>query len=463
MGKRKRGTDGRSNASGSKWGFHEDESQEVVPAEDVDVSIDGSLGEGGGQIIRVSIALSSILDRSVRISRIRHGRSKPGLRAQHSSGVRLVSDVCCAKVFGSIVGSSTLTFIPQKSHPEHHAAPAASTSDQGRSWTCDVGTAGATALVLQAVLPAALRFLPSCESRKQNAEGLCADTMSHTLHIRGGTTALFAPTSDYVKNVLVPNLRLFGINVKYCVEKDGFFPRGGGSCTVSIDKAECLHTQGEDGSSLCTLRPCHVTHSGNVTEICGRVLFSGPRYERERLAEEMRDGALSTLKRFIEENRNQHELLEVQVLDQKVDAHANDEHLSITLWAKATNQTTFGASSLWSEADVPKYKDLGIFEKKATDSQTRRRSAAHVGSVAAEELCASLKSGAVVDSYMADQLCIFMAMASGVSSLIVPLPTQHLISVLDVLHKFGINIRLEDVAGSPNKLMICEGIAVALR
>lgn len=465
MGKRKREKSSRRLTPNSERDFPGDRKRGAVSANHIDVKIDGSLGEGGGQIIRTSVALSSILDKSVQIDSIRHGRSKPGLRAQHSSGIWLVGNICHAEVFGSFIGSSTLTFVPKDSSHSYAGAPLVSNPDSNKCWTCDVGTAGATALVLQAALPAALRFLPGCEDRTQNTDESFTDSTNPVLHIKGGTTALFAPTSDYVKNVLVPNLRLFGIGADFCVEKDGFFPRGGGSCTVNIDKTNCLCIQQGDGKSIRTLRPCHVTHCGNISEICGRVLVCGPQYVRHGLAEEMRNGALTTLKRFIEENSISSESVEVHLCDQTVVGFMSDKHLSITLWAKAANQTTFGASSIWSEADASKLlNDLDVTEKKAADpGYIWRRSAAFAGSVAAEELCASLRSGAAVDSYMADQLCIFMGMASGVSTLVVPPPTQHLLSVLDVMHRFGINIRLEDVVDSPNKLLVCDGIAVSLR
>lgn len=465
MGKRKREKSSCRGTLNSDKGFPGDRERGAPSANHVDIKIDGSLGEGGGQIIRTSVALSSILDKSVQVHRIRHGRSKPGLRAQHSSGIRLVGNICHAEVFGSFLGSSTLTFVPKDPPRAHATAPLVSTPDLNQCWTCDVGTAGATALVLQAALPVALRFLPGSESRTQNADETCTDSKSPVLRIQGGTTALFAPTGDYVKHVLVPNLRLFGIDVDFCVEKNGFFPRGGGSCTVNIDKTNCLCIQQGDGKSIRTLRPCHVTHGGNISEICGRVLVCSPQYERHGLGEEMCNGALTTLRQFTEDNRIFSESLEVQIYDQTVAGYTNDKHLSITLWAKAANQTTFGASLIWSEADASKLiNDPGIMEKKATDpGYVWRRSAAYAGSVAAEELCTSLRSGAAVDSYMADQLCIFMGMASGVSSLVVPPPTQHLLSVLDVMRRFGINIRLEDIVDSPNKLLVCDGIAVSLR
>src|SRR3954471_741800 len=107
------------------------------------VYVDGSYGEGGGQIIRTSLSLAAITGRTVEIANIRARRSRPGLQPQHLTAVRAAAAVCAAHLAGDAVGSSFLRFAPQ-------APP------QPGQYLFDIGTAGATPLVLQtALLPLA--------------------------------------------------------------------------------------------------------------------------------------------------------------------------------------------------------------------------------------------------------------------------------------------------------------------
>lgn len=175
----------------------------------------------------MSLALASILDRSVRIEKIRQGRSTPGLRAKHANGVQIVARISHSNFYGAYIASPSLTL----------SSPA-TVRDESLHFPleCTVGTAGATALVLQATLPVALRFLPAVKSGEA------------TLTITGGTTSLFAPTSDFIQNVLVPNLALFGLSMHYDVSRHGFFPKGGGVCTIEFDTMACASNDADPSS-----------------------------------------------------------------------------------------------------------------------------------------------------------------------------------------------------------------------
>ncbi|XP_056270699.1 RNA 3'-terminal phosphate cyclase [Pseudoliparis swirei] len=130
------------------------------------VEIDGSVMEGGGQILRVSAALSCITGSSINISKVRAGRSTPGLRPQHLSGLQLVSDLCSGSLQGAAVGSTDISLTPGKIQSGNH--------------TADTKTAGSVCLLLQVALPCAL-FSDS----------------SSRLILKGGTNAEMAPQIDY--------------------------------------------------------------------------------------------------------------------------------------------------------------------------------------------------------------------------------------------------------------------------
>jgi len=201
------------------------------------VSIDGSVGEGGGQVLRTAVALSAIMESSLKITNIRAGRESPGLKAQHVAAVRAVGALCGAELEGAEVGSTELRF-----RPEHL---------RGGTFAFDVGTAGSIALVLQACLPPAV----SCGERVE-------------VTVRGGTDVWNAPTITYFERVLVPVLRTFGADLKVEVLRRGFFPQGGGEVRVTVEPAGSLKplapTGGQpraliEGEIACSRLPQDVT------------------------------------------------------------------------------------------------------------------------------------------------------------------------------------------------------------
>jgi RNA 3'-terminal phosphate cyclase (ATP) len=167
------------------------------------ISIDGSQGEGGGQIVRTSLALSMLTGRAVEISNIRAGRDKPGLMRQHLTAVRAAVEISGAKVVGDEVGSRCLQFTPQTVRPG--------------SYTFAVGTAGSATLVLQTVLPALL--VASGESQ---------------LVLEGGTHNPWAPPFDFLANTYLPLVNRMGPQVTATLERHGFYPAGGGRFSISI-------------------------------------------------------------------------------------------------------------------------------------------------------------------------------------------------------------------------------------
>jgi RNA 3'-terminal phosphate cyclase (ATP) len=181
--------------------------------------IDGSVHEGGGQIVRNALALAACTaDRRLAVTAIRAGRPKPGLRPQHCAGLRLVAALSAGSTLGGCaVGSTDLAFTPGVLVAGPHAA--------------DAGTAGSTLLMAQAALPAALLAGRGAGPPPAGppTPGQPSCSLTTTLDLRGGTDAAMAPPADYAALVLLPTLRrVAGVDVGLAILRRGFFPRGGG-------------------------------------------------------------------------------------------------------------------------------------------------------------------------------------------------------------------------------------------
>src|SRR4051812_32951839 len=159
--------------------------------------IDGSQGEGGGQILRSSLALAAITGTPVRLEKIRAGRAKPGLQKQHLAAVRAAARICNGRLEGDELQSRELTFHPQEPCAgEYHFA---------------VGSAGSASLVLQTVLPPLL---------------LAAGASK--VVVEGGTHNPMAPPFEFLRDTFLPTLSRIGATVTLTLDRHGFYPAGGG-------------------------------------------------------------------------------------------------------------------------------------------------------------------------------------------------------------------------------------------
>jgi RNA 3'-terminal phosphate cyclase (ATP) len=179
------------------------------------VLIDGGMGEGGGQILRTSLALSCITGRRLRIENIRAARRKPGLAKQHLSCVRAACQICSGKAEGADLGSQVLDFAP---------GPV-----QGGDYSLDIGSAGSASLVVQTVLPAV--FL--------------ADEPS-TVTVTGGTHNPWAPPFDFLSETFLPAIAQAGFHADCELLKHGFFPAGGGKISLRIQPWRAESSQAID-------------------------------------------------------------------------------------------------------------------------------------------------------------------------------------------------------------------------
>jgi RNA 3'-terminal phosphate cyclase (ATP) len=173
------------------------------------ITIDGSFGEGGGQILRTSLAMSLVTGKPFCLENIRAKREKPGLLRQHLTAVNAAVEVGKATVAGNSIGSLKLTFEP--------------TTVKAGSYHYAIGTAGSATLVLQTILPALL-----------TADG------ASELVLEGGTHNPYAPPFDFLAKTFLPIINRMGPRVTAKLERHGFYPAGGGKFTVSIEPAKKL-------------------------------------------------------------------------------------------------------------------------------------------------------------------------------------------------------------------------------
>jgi len=217
------------------------------------IEIDGAYGEGGGQILRTALGLAAVLGRSVRIERIRAGRAQPGLAAQHLTAVWALAAVCDAGLEGDELGSQTLVFAPGRPPRAGDYAFDVAEARPG-------GSAGAIALVLQALLPPLL--LAAGDS---------------TLTLRGGTHMAWSPPFDYLRDVWLPTLRAAGVTADLTLERWGFYPVGQGEIQARIR------------GRAAALRPLRLEQRGPLRRVGGRAVAANlPAHIPQRMADRAR-------------------------------------------------------------------------------------------------------------------------------------------------------------------------------
>ncbi|XP_069794106.1 RNA 3'-terminal phosphate cyclase [Narcine bancroftii] len=215
------------------------------------LEIDGGIMEGGGQILRVCTALSCLLGVKIKIYNIRAGRSTPGLRPQHLSGLEMIRDLCDGCLEEAKVGSTEICFSPGKIKGGNHVA--------------DTKTAGSVCLLMQVSIPCVLFAAAPSE-----------------LILRGGTNAEMAPQIDYTLQVCKPIIEKFGFQFNCDLKMRGYYPRGGGEVRIKLSPTKLLS-------------PINMTERGIITKIHGKAFVAG--VLPFKLANEMASAAIRCIKK----------------------------------------------------------------------------------------------------------------------------------------------------------------------
>uniref|UniRef100_A0A2M4BS28 RNA 3'-terminal phosphate cyclase n=2 Tax=Anopheles marajoara TaxID=58244 RepID=A0A2M4BS28_9DIPT len=348
--------------------------------------IDGSVLEGGGQILRMALCFSALTRTPVRIRQIRQGRSKPGLAAQHLAGVELLRDMCQGRVNGASLGSTEIEFYPNQ-------------IGQGK-FCGHVRTAGSISLLLQAALPIAI-FAPG----------------PVTLDLRGGTNADMAPQVDFLSEIFRPNMERFGASFDFDLIRRGYFPKGGGHCSVAVKPVH-------------SLRPVQLTDLGGVQNFFGWCFVAGDL--SIKIGNEMLIGARRVLTQIGSG------IVDVKVYKESPDVAPEGNCSGIILGCKTTTGAILGGSALGG----------------------RRKENRQCGAEAAQEIHSAFQAGACVDRHVQDMVIILMALADGRSRIRTEPLTMHTktaIYISELMTKAKFNI-IED--GGQNVIIECDGIGL---
>jgi len=351
--------------------------------------VDGSVLEGGGQILRMAAALCSIKQKPlVTVTNVRAGRKSPGLRRQHLTGLKLISKMCSSAESGLHVGSTQVSLSPS-------SLP--STSDH--PITADTETAGSCTLLAQIALPCALYSV---------AEG--NEGTELLLHLRGGTDASFAPPVGYLQHVLLPLLQhLQRTTALLTLHQRGFNPEGQGFVELRVKPLPV-------GQSLPSFQ---LTRRGALQSITIHSYTGGT--EVKGTAELMAFSAAERLRKQLPSVRIQTHL--------EHDAAAKGFGSGILLVARYESGCLLSANKLGAKRTAPE----------------------DTGTAAAEELLSELSHGGAADHWLQDQLVIYMALAEGRSSYTCGRLTLHTVTAIRVAEQLTgatFTVRLTDVVSS---------------
>ena len=333
------------------------------------IEIDGSMGEGGGQVLRSALSLSLLTGLAFTLTRVRANRDKPGLRPQHLAAVQAAGQISSAEIEGDRVGSQQIRFSPGRVNPG--------------TYHFDIGTAGATALVLQTLL------LP-----------LALASGASRLSISGGTHVPWSPCFHYLDWHWRPLLSRIGIHFNLALPMAGFYPQGGGELLAHIPGGAR-----PTGLSLTT--------RGVLQRIRGISAVANLPVE---IAERQHAQAIKRLHKLLPTT-------ELEVSVQSLPAHSQGTLLLLLAEFEHSQACFFG---------------LGARHKRAEQ----------VADEAVNDFTQFLDTDGAIDAWLADQLLLPLAVASGSSVIRTSNVTQHLLTNAEVIQQFlPVTIRVGGALG----------------
>ncbi len=337
------------------------------------IKLDGSFGEGGGALVRIALALSTLTGKPFEITNIRKNRPKPGLKAQHLFCVKALKELCHAVTVGDELGSERLVYEPHEI--------------EFKNLNIDIGTAGSITLLLQALLPVAI----------------FSDKKLH-IKITGGTDALYAMPVDYFLSVLLPQLKKYA-HIDSEMPKRGYYPAGGGQLNLKIYPKYSLSIINELKKEN---KRIELLEQGKLLLIKG-VSHASKDLMKAEVAERQAKTARYSLSKF-----------NVPVKIESEYSETLSTGSGITIWA---------IFSIGDEINFDNPVILGV------DSLgEKNKKAENVGLEAANNLTKEIESKAAADYHLADQLLPFMAFFGG--KIRTSAITEHCKTNISVIEKF---------------------------
>ncbi|KKG12190.1 ribosomal subunit interface protein [Methanosarcina sp. 2.H.T.1A.6] len=347
------------------------------------IEIDGSYGEGGGQVVRTAVALSAVTGKEIKVTNIRRNRPNPGLKQQHLKALETAARICEARVSGLFPGSSELFFAPVEI--------------KGGKYEIDIGTAGSITLFLQSLMPA----LPFAKEKIE-------------ITIRGGTDVAWSPTIDYLQHVTFRALEQLGYAGSVTLKNRGYYPRGGGEVSAVFEP--------------CKLRGFHFRKEGE-----------NKRAGKNRIEEENQKGGENQNQRKEVMGISHASNLPAHVPSRQAEA-AESMLLEVGYGSRIKVRScellsTGSGITLWS----------GYCGGSALGE--RGLPAEKVGRRAAEELISELRTEASVDVHLADQLIPYMALAGNSSYTVRELTLHAATNIWVTEQFLDVKFRIEEKEG----------------
>ena len=343
--------------------------------------IDGSKEEGGGQLIRTALALSTITRQPFSCINIRKGRKQPGLKAQHVAIIDTLCKWTGAKVVGNTLGSSSLEFFPGKTIPATHL-------------NIEIGTAGSIVLVLQTLLLPALF-----------AEGRVKFSCT------GGSDVSMSPVFDYFQSIFLPHIKKFCKKLSTTLLQRGFEPQGEGKIELLVEPQFSSATP----EFLTTLReqvpPINLIHQQPLLVVKGSSYASLSLQER-KVAERQASATKSVLTQLLPQN--------IPLSITTSYTAAVNSGSGIVLWA------------LCSEHEEMNLFNPNIFGMNQLGE--KKRSAEDIGTSVAKQFINIFASKCAVDNFLGDQLLVYLALVGG--SMTVEYITPHMKGVCYIIKEF---------------------------